>query len=106
MEMNSEQPNIIIEEVSDPLDIARHLEQESQFARNLDWVKSHWDDLAPRAVGKFVAVAGQEAFIADTALGARQWVNSAHPEDRGAWVYFMRPGAGPRSYANRGSDGG
>jgi hypothetical protein len=34
--------------------------------RNSQWLQAHWADLLPRALGKYVAVAGEEAFIADS----------------------------------------
>ena len=60
-------PMFVIEEVTDPVEIARHRAQHERTRRNSDWLQSHWADLLPQARGKFVAVAGQEAFIADTA---------------------------------------
>ena len=51
--------------------------------------------------GKFVAVAGQEAFIADTPEEAWAWAAKTHPEDDGALIRHVRVGQGPRIYANR-----
>jgi len=50
----------------------------------------------PQARGKFLAVAGQEAFLADTAAAAWAWVEARHPEDDGAVVQYVRPQQGPR----------
>jgi hypothetical protein len=93
-------PRFVIEEVTDPARIARHKAQRDQFSRNSDWLASHWATLLPQARGKFVAVAAQEAIIADTAEEAWAWAAAQHPEDAGALVRYVIPGEGPRIYAN------
>ena len=69
------EPTFVIEEVTDPDEIARFRAQDKRARLNMDWLQAHWSDLLPAARGKFIAVAGQEAFIADTAEEAweRQW---------------------------------
>ena len=47
----------------------------------------------------FVAVAGQEAFIASTPDEAWTTARAAHPEDDGALCQYVFPGKGPRIYA-------
>ena len=96
----SDVPQFVIEEVTDPAEIARCRAQMEQFSRNSDWLAAHWPDLLPQARGKFVAVAGQEAFIADTIEDAWAWTEAKHPEDKGALVRYAHPGQGPRIYAN------
>ncbi|MBI3246026.1 MAG: hypothetical protein HYZ50_05925 [Deltaproteobacteria bacterium] len=95
------QPQFIIEEVTDPDEIARSRAQHERHKRNSDWLQAHWADVLPQARGKFLAVAGQEAFIADTIPEAWAWVDAAHPEDDGAVVQYVRPEKGPRIYGNR-----
>jgi hypothetical protein len=95
------QPAFSIEEVSNPHDTARALAQDEHHRRNSDWLQRHWADVLPQARGKFLAVAGQEPFIADTPEAAWAWVATTHPEDDGAMVQYVRPEAGPRIYANQ-----
>jgi hypothetical protein len=97
-----EAPRLEIEEVTDPAEIARIREAHEAFQRNVDWVTSHWPDLLPQALGRFVAVAGQEAFIADTGAEARAMALAAHPEERGLFCQYVLPHKGPRIYGNRG----
>ena len=97
-----EQPKLVVEEVTDPDEIARIHAQHAQAQRNGDWLESHWNDVLPQAFGKFIAIAGQEAFIADSPKEAWAWARAAHPEDRGALVEYVLPPGGPRFYANRG----
>lgn len=95
------QPRITIEEVGGPSDIARFRAQDERARRNGDWLQSHWAELLPRARGKFLAVAGEEAFLADSPEEAWAMAAAAHPEDAGAFVQYVRPERGPRLYANR-----
>jgi hypothetical protein len=81
---------IITEEVTDSDVITRARAHDQRMKRNLDWLNAHWDDLLPGSHGRYVAVAGQEAFVAD------------HPEDNGAFSQYVKTKLGPRIYANRG----
>ncbi len=64
---------------------ALDLAHERRLKKNLDWLNARWDDLLPRTRGKFVAVAGQEVFIADTYQEAMDLARAAHPDDDAAW---------------------
>ncbi len=92
---------LILEEVNDPAEAARCQAQLARARRNLEWLETHWDDVLPQARGKHLAVAGQEAFVANTPEEAWAWVDAAHPEDNGAFVQYVFPEKGPRFYANR-----
>jgi len=93
--------NITIEEETDPVTIARVRETLEHFGRNSDWLATHWSDLLPQARGKFIAVAGQEAFVADSLDEAWEWVTKTHPVDKGPLVRFVFAGKGPRMYAGK-----
>lgn len=89
-----------IEQNADP-ERAKHIRAlREQAERNMTWLEGHWGDLLPRARGKFVAIAGQEAFIADTASEAWEWAARVHPDDEGALVRYVRTTLGPRIYAH------
>jgi hypothetical protein len=95
------EPAFRIEEVSDPQDLARARAQDEHHRRNSDWLQAHWAEVLPQARGKFLAVAGQESFIADTPEAAWAWVATTHPEDDGAIVQYIRPETGPRIYVGK-----
>jgi len=97
----ADQPAFIIEEVTDPAEIARSREQDERARRKSDWLQAHWNDVLPQARGKFLAVAGEEAFIADTPEEAWAIAEGAHPEDSGVLVQYVFPNTWPRIYANR-----
>lgn len=95
-------PKVVITEITDPEHVAK---SQAQFARgrlNADWLAAHWPDLMPQVRGKFLAVAGQEAHIADTLDEACAWAKTAHPEDDGALVQYVSDFDGPCIYACHG----
>jgi hypothetical protein len=96
------EPRFIIEEVTDPDENARAQAQDERARRNGDWLQAHWPDLLPQARGRFLAVAGQEAFIADSPEEARALARAAHPDDDGLIAQYVRPERGPRIYADHG----
>jgi hypothetical protein len=94
------EPKFVIEEVTDPDEIARFVAQDERARLNGEWLRRHWSQLLPSARGRFVAVAGQEAFIADTPREARELARSVHPDDDGVLVQYVRTERGPRMYAH------
>ncbi|MGH7134508.1 MAG: hypothetical protein ACREHD_02145 [Pirellulales bacterium] len=95
------EPRLTIEEVRDPDEVARSRVQFEHGRQNSQWLAAHWHELLPGARGRFVAVAGQEAFVADSAEVAWASAKQAHPDDDGAFVQYVFATAGPRAYANR-----
>ena len=95
------EPKTLIEQVDDAAEIDRVRAQVQRGRQNSEWLASHWADLLPNARGRFVAVAGQEAFVADTAEEAWGRAKGTHPNDDGAFVQYVIPTVGPRVYANR-----
>jgi len=95
------EPVFQIEVVNDPVEVARCKAQDERARRNSDWLQSHWANLLPQTQGKFVAVAGLEAFIANTPEEAWAMARAAHPEDDGALGQYVFSGPGPRIYENR-----
>jgi hypothetical protein len=94
------EPRFIIEEVTDPDEIDHFRRQNERARRNSEWLQTHWPELVPRARGRHVAVAGQEAFIADTADEAYALATAAHPDDDGLLLKYVRVERGPRIYAH------
>lgn len=90
-----------LEEVTDPTETALLQAQQERFRRNSEWLQAHWGELVPSARGRFLAIAGQEAFVA--ASPEEAWVRAAaaHPEDDGAFCQYVPPQPGPRIYAHR-----
>jgi hypothetical protein len=95
------EPRPVIEDIKAPSEIKRCRDQDSRAPRNSDWLQAHWTTLLPQARGKFIAIAGQEAFIAATADEAWALARAAHPDDDGIISQYVLPGKGPRVYACR-----
>ena len=75
--------------------------RQERARRNSEWLQTHWGQLLPEAFGKFVAVAGEEAFVADTPQQAWAWAAQKHPQDDTATVQYINSRPGPKVYANR-----
>lgn len=86
---------LVLETNDDPAHAAAVRAHLERTQRNGDWLAGHWAELLPSAQGRCVAVAGQEAFVADT------------PEDawrmaRAAILQYVPKTTAPRIYAIRG----
>ena len=94
--------NLVLFDVeTDPEQLAQIHARGQRARRNSEWLQAHWGDLLPQARGRYVAVAGQEAFIADTHDDAWAMAKAAHPDDDGALSQYVPYARGPRIYANR-----
>lgn len=92
---------LTLEIVNDPAAVERNRKLLEAFSCNSDWLESNWQDLLPEARGKHLAVAGRQAFCANTPEEAWDWVKANHSEDIGAFVRYVIPEKGPRIYARR-----
>jgi hypothetical protein len=95
------QAKLILEEIGDSAEIARSVARFEQGRRNSKWLESHWHEVLPGARGRYVAVAGRQAFVGDTPEEAWASAKQAHPDDSGAFVQYVVATAGPRVYAHR-----
>ena len=95
------EPRFVIEEVTDPDEIARHQKVAEAGRRNSTWLEKHWAELLPGARGRFVAVAGQQAFVADSPDEAIAQAKAAHPDDLGVLIRYVIPERGWRIYAHQ-----
>lgn len=96
------EPKVTIEVDDDPVRNAESRAISAAFDKNVDWLSLHWDDVLPAASGKYVAVAGQQAFIADDWREAERLAREKHPHDKGLYVRYVSPHNGMRLYGYRG----
>jgi len=77
-------PRIIMEEVTDPEELAQARALDERFARNSAWLQRHATEIYTHYRGKCICVAGEELFIADTPEEVLAQARAAHPEEKGS----------------------
>jgi hypothetical protein len=92
---------VVIEEVTDPLEIAKAQAQRARFDRNSAFLEAHAREVYTRHRGKCVCVAGEELFVADTPVEAMALAREAHPDDDGSFVRYIPREKLARIYANQ-----
>jgi hypothetical protein len=75
---------IVMEEVTDPEELAQARTRGERFARNSAWLQAHAPEIYAQYRGKCICVAGEELFIADTPEEALAQARTAHPEEDGS----------------------
>jgi hypothetical protein len=94
-----QQTEIIMEEVTDPEELDRARRQRERFDLNADWLQQHAAEVYPQHRGKFICIAGQELFVADTAEEVIAQATAAHPEDDGWFTHYIPKEKLARIYA-------
>ena len=79
--MAVEQFPIVIEEVTDPVELAKARTQDERFARNWAWFEAHAPEIYISHRGRCICIAGEELFAAETPQEALALAIAAHPED-------------------------
>jgi len=91
---------IVMEEVTDPAELAEARAQREQFDRNSAWLQTHASEVYSKHRGKCICIAGEELFVADTAREAVAQATAAHPDDKGRFVHYIPKQKLPRIYAH------
>lgn len=87
-------------EASDPDDIAAAQKRREQFDRNSDWLVAHFAEVyTPENRGKFICIAGEQAFVGDVVNDAVGRATAAHPSDHGWFTRYIPQEKVPRVYA-------
>ena len=84
-----QRPAVIMEEVTDPEELAKARVQRERFDRNWAWFQAHVPEIYSRYRGKCIAIAGEEVFAADTPEEVIALATAAHPEDEGRFVHYI-----------------
>lgn len=98
--MTDENNGIVMEEVTDPAELAAFRARRAQFDRNAAWLHSHAKEVYPNHRGKYICIAGGELFAADTVEEALAKATAAHPDDAGRFVHYIPKEKIPRVYAH------
>ena len=98
--MADKQVPLVMEEVTDPGELAKARAQRERFDRNAAWLQTHATEVYTRHRGKCICIAGEELFVADTPEAALALATAAHPEDNGSFVQYIPQEQLARIYAN------
>jgi hypothetical protein len=95
-----EQPPIVMEEVTDPVELAKAFAQDARFEKNWAWFGAHAAEIYAQHRGKCLCVAGQELFVADTPAEVLALARAAHPCDDGFYLRYIPKERAYRVYAH------
>lgn len=84
-----QRPAVIMEEVTDPEELAKARVRRERFDRNWEWFQAHVPEIYSQYRGKCICIAGEEIFAADTPEEVIALGTSAHPEDEGRFVHYI-----------------
>ena len=91
---------IVMEEVTDPDELAKARARRERFDRNFDWFQAHATEIFTRYRGKCIVIAGEELFAADTPEEAWSLAEAMHPEDEGSFIHYIPKDKASRIYAH------
>jgi len=92
---------IVVEEVTDPVELAKARAQRERFDRNWEWFKAHATEIYRTHRGKILCIAGEELFVGDTPEEALALAKAAHPNDDGRFTRIIPLEKMDRIYAHR-----
>jgi hypothetical protein len=84
-----QRPTVIMEEVTDPEELAKARVRWERFDRNWAWFQAHVPEIYSQHRGKCIGIAGEELFAADTPEEVIAWATAAHPEDEGWFIHYI-----------------
>ncbi|HEY7559965.1 MAG TPA: hypothetical protein VIH18_34735 [Candidatus Binatia bacterium] len=87
--MGNTQAPLVMEEITDPEELARARAQRERLDRNSAWLHAHATEVYRVYRGKCICVAGEELFVADTPEQALTLATAAHPEDDGSFLRYV-----------------
>jgi hypothetical protein len=90
---------IEMDEVTDARELAQAQRQREQFDRNSAWLQRHITEIYANHRGRFICVAGEQLFVADTASDAIAQATAAHPHDEGWFTRYIPRDKFARIYA-------
>lgn len=93
--------SIVMEEITDPDELAKAETQDERFDRNSAWLQAHVPEVYTRYRGKCLCIAGEELFVADTPEEVLALATAAHPEDDGRLIRYIPREKVARIYAHQ-----
>jgi hypothetical protein len=97
--MEDQKSSIVIKEVTDPEELVKARQQRERFDRNATWLQGHISEIYSQYRGKFICVAGEKLFVADSVKEAIHLANKAYPHDNGWFTRYIPKEKVVRIYA-------
>jgi len=91
---------VTMEEVTDPVELAKARARDERFERNWTWFEAHAADIYASHRGRCICIAGEELFVADTPEEVLVLAIAAHPEDDGRFTRIIPREKVPRVYVD------
>lgn len=98
--MKNQQSSLVMEEITDPEELAKARAQSERFERNFAWLQAHISLVYSQHRGKCICIAGEELFVADNPKEVVALATAAHPEDDGWFIHYIPREKVARIYAN------
>ena len=92
---------IVLEEMTDPVELAKAAARRVQNDRNFAWFQTHAQEVYDNHQGKCICIAGEELFVGDTPREVFALATAAHPEDKGRFVLTIPKQKLRRIYAKQ-----
>lgn len=80
---------IVMEEITDPKELAASKARHEKFKRNFAWLQAHASEVYTRYRSKCLCIAGEELYVAETPQAAFSSAMAAHPEDDGWFIHYV-----------------
>ena len=100
VDMQDHQNRLVMEEVTDPEELANIHARRARFERNAAWLQAHASEVYTRYRGQCICIAGEELFVADTPEEALALAAAVHPEDDGRLLRYIPREKLARIYAH------
>jgi len=100
--MAPEEPAVIMEQVTDPAELAAAQARRVLLDRNWAWFEAHAPEIYRSHRGQCLCVSGEELFVGDTPAEVLALAKAAHPDDAGRFTRIIPKDKLPRIYAHPG----
>lgn len=97
----TEENPIVMELVTDPVELAEARIQDERFEKNWAWWEAHAPEAYASHRGKVVCISGEELFVADTTADVLAQAKAAHPDDNGRFTRYIPRERAYRIYSPR-----
>lgn len=87
--MDAQLASVVLEEVTDPEQLAEAQARRRRLERNWAWFEAHAAEIYTQHRGKCICISGGELFVADTAEEALALARAAYPEDDGRFTRYI-----------------